>query len=45
MKNMKEKWVSKRGLITSLKGREESGGRNTEETKKREKLVEEGRIL
>jgi hypothetical protein len=42
---MKEKWVSKRGLITILKGREERGGGATEETKKREKLVEEGRIL
>jgi hypothetical protein len=37
MKNLK-KWVSKRGLITILKGREERRGGATEETKKREKL-------
>ncbi len=38
MKNIKEKWVTTRGLITILKGREERGGGSTEETKKREKL-------
>jgi hypothetical protein len=26
MKNIKEKWVTKRGLITALKGREEREG-------------------
>jgi hypothetical protein len=26
MKNIKEKWVTKRGLITILKGKEERGG-------------------
>jgi hypothetical protein len=34
---MKEKWVSKRGLITALKGKEERGGGAIEETKKRKK--------
>jgi hypothetical protein len=45
MKNIKEKWVSKRGLLTILKGREERGGGATEETKKEKSWVEEGRIL
>ncbi len=38
MKNMKEKWVTKRGLITILKGKEERRGGATEETEKKRKV-------